>query len=347
MKRLPPPSGRRRFLLGWGGGCRLNKGVGMEFKDYYKTLGVDRSANGEEIRKAFRDLARKYHPDVARNKRQAEEKFKQINEAYEVLGDPEKRRQYDELGAHWRPPGGFARPGSRGGRGASSSRGRQPFDFNFGGTGFSEFFERFFGSRQHPSDDASFGSRPGAPAPERGGDIEGSLLVTLDEVLHGSVRKISYDYTHPETGRDETGACRVRIPPGIQDGQLIRVAGHGESGLGGGQPGDLLLRVKIAKHPEFEVRGADLYHDLPLAPWEAVLGATIAVPALDGQVSIRIPPGAAQGQQLRIRGYGLPAAGGHRGDLFAVLQIQTPSPVSPEEEALWRQLARTSQFKPR
>jgi curved DNA-binding protein len=331
--------------------------MAVEFKDYYRSLGVSKTASEEEIRKAFRKLARQYHPDVAKNKTQAEEKFKEINEAYEVLGDPEKRKKYDTLGANWNRQGGFQPPpGWQGGR-VHQEGPNEAYEFSFGGTGFSDFFEQFFGGR---------GARPGrgfadfeeAESPRGGGgrgrgfsqkgnDIEGDILVSLDEVANGSIRPVSFQLADRRTGQTETHTFRVKIPQGVQEGQLIRVAGKGESGVGGGGPGDLYLRVRYAKHPEFRVRGTDLYHDLELAPWEAVLGTTVRVPTLDGSVSLRVPPGTHNGQQLRVRGRGLPTRTSDRGDLYVVTAIQVPSTVSTEERELWEQLARKSSFRPR
>ena len=328
----------------------------VEFKDYYHVLGVSRTASEDEIRKSFRKLARQYHPDVAKNKAAAEERFKEINEAYEVLSDPEKRRKYDRLGANWKHAGGFEPP--PGWEALGGSRRRKPgaeAGFRFSGTGFSDFFEQFFGGRSR-----GFDASPGfdlnaddEPSPRRqgrarrGNDIEGDILVNLEEVVKGAVRVITLRQVNPGTGAAEQRDLRVRIPAGVQAGQLIRVAGKGETGSGGGDAGDLYLRVRFARHPEFEVRGADIYHELDLAPWEAVLGATAKVPTLEGSVSLRIPPGTAQGQHLRVRGRGLPVRGGSNGDLHAVVQIQVPPNSSEEEKAIWGQLARRSRFNPR
>ncbi|MCX8090085.1 MAG: DnaJ domain-containing protein [Verrucomicrobiae bacterium] len=328
----------------------------VEFKDYYAILGVPRDATDEEIKKAFRKLARQYHPDVARDKKAAEEKFKEINEAYEVLGDPVKRKRYDELGANWKAGMGFEPPPGWQGRAGrwTSPDGTEAFEFHFGGTGFSDFFEQFFGGRAAGFEDffrqargrrGGFGDQSFAT---RGEDIEGDILVTLEEALHGSVRSLSLQKTNPRTGETETHTFKLRIPPGVQDGQRIRVPGKGGEGSGGGPPGDLYLRVRLAAHPDFRVRGADLYHDLELAPWEAVLGCTVEVPTLDGRVTVRIPPGTTNGQRLRVRGRGLPRGpGGERGDLYVVVNIAVPAQVTEEERALWEKLRRASRFNPR
>ena len=326
----------------------------VEFKDYYATLGVPRDASDVDIKKAFRKLARQYHPDVAKDKKTAEEKFKEINEAYEVLGDPQKRKKYDQLGARWTEGADFEPPPGWSGGAGRSPDGARTYEFHFGGTGFSDFFEQFFGRggrfgfpfAEEGFNGEQFGPPPG---PARGSDIEGDILVTLDEVMNGSVRAISFQRSSPRAGQTEAHNFKVRIPPGVQEGQTIRVPGKGEEGANGASPGDLYLRVRYAAHPEFRARGADLYYDLDLAPWEAVLGTTVSVPTLDGRVNVRIPPGTNNSQQLRVRGRGLPKAqrGGERGDLYVAVNVQLPQQLSDEERALWEKLSRVSRFNPR
>jgi curved DNA-binding protein len=322
--------------------------MALEYKDYYATLGVPRTASDDEIKKAFRKLARQYHPDVAKDKKAAEERFKEINEAYEVLGSPENRRKYDRLGANWKggaefrpPPGWERRQHARGRRGEAES-----FEFHFGGTGFSDFFEAFFGGRSRGFPGGNVEAEPGFEAAIRGGDLENDILVALDEVLHGSVRTITLQTVHPRTGQVERSSFQVRIPPGVREGQLIRVSGKGEPGFGGAPSGDLYLRVRLAQHPDFRVRDQDLWTDIPVAPWEAVLGATVRIPTLEGAISLKIPPGSRNGQQLRVRGRGLPA-GDRKGDLYGVITIEVPASISAEERALWEQLAAKSSFHPR
>jgi curved DNA-binding protein len=317
----------------------------VEFKDYYDVLGVARNASDAEIKKAFRTLARKYHPDVAKDKTTAEEKFKEINEANEVLSDPEKRRKYDELGENWNHPERAAQP--QGGFGGGPEDGSE---FHFDGTGFSDFFEQFFGSRGRRSGGFSRTGGDGWGAEtvaQHGQDIEGDVLVTLDEVMHGSLRTIRLQRVDPRTGQSTMQTLRVKIPAGVREGQLIRLAGKGQEGLGGGQPGNLYLRVKFAQHPDFRVRGSDLYHDLELTPWEAVLGATVHIRTLDGTLSLRIPPGTVAEKQFRLRGKGLPTGNGTQGDLYAIVSIQVPSRLTPEQKILWEQLAAKSTFNPR
>ncbi len=317
--------------------------MAVDFKDYYQTLGIGKSANAAEIKKAFRKLARKYHPDVAKDKTTAEEKFKEINEAYEVLSDPEKRKKYDTLGADWDKPNA----GQPHGYGAGATGGFQAGgeDFHFTGTGFSDFFEQYFsGAGRYGGGYESHGTAGGSAHARRGQDIEGDILVTLEESMHGAVRSISMQTVNRETGQTETTTFHVRIPLGVQDSQRIRVPGHGGSGSGGAPDGDLYLRVRHAAHPDFTSKEADLYHELDIAPWDAVLGVEIQIPSLDGSLKIRIPEGAENGQQLRVRERGLPKGkSGNRGDLFAILNITTPDKLSSEQKKLWEQLREASE----
>jgi curved DNA-binding protein len=318
-----------------------------EFKDYYSILGVPRTASEEDIKKAFRKLARLYHPDVAKDKKSAEAKFKEINEANEVLSNAENRRKYDELGANWNQAG---RTNAHSGRAGAKpgQNGEENYEFHFGGTGFSDFFEQFFGRRgefQGRGTPGGFDDLRGRE-PERGADIEGDILVSLDEILNGAIRTISLRRVDPSTGEETAHTFKVRIPAGILDGQRIRVAGQGEPGPGPAS-GDLYLRVRLAAHPDFQFNGTDLIGQADIAPWEAVLGATVAVKTPDGQVNIRIPPGTGAGQQLRVRGKGLPKGAGERGDLYVGLHVQLPKTVNADEKAAWEELARKSKFDPR
>ena len=327
-----------------------------EFKDYYRVLGVTPKATGDEIKSAFRTLARKYHPDVAKDKKTAEEKFKEINEANEVLSDPESRKKYDQLGADWKT-GGATRPPPGYASGAAAGRG-QPRggadEFQFEGTGFSDFFEQFFGGRARRLTGGSPFEQRGGPQEadesemaQQGLDIQGDILITLDEVLKGAMRAISVRRNNARTGREEVETYNVRIPAGVRAGQTIRVAGKGGEGMGGGRAGDIFLQVRYAQHPDWQVRGADLVGQLDLAPWEAVLGATVSVPTLEGSISLKVPAGTRQGQSLRVRGKGLPAGAAKRGDLYVDICIQVPVRVGKEEEDLWKELAKKSGFSPR
>jgi len=310
--------------------------MAAKFQDYYVTLGVARTASADEIKQAFRALARLYHPDVAKNKVTGEVKFKEINEAYEVLGDPEKRRRYDELG----PDGTDGGADFRGG-GFRPRAGSGPQDYEFGGTGFSDFFESFFGGR------GAAGGARGEPFPRMGDDVEADLLVTLEEALHGSTRKVTLRRPGAGGEKDRTDTYQVKIPAGVRQGQRIRLAGQGTSGHGGAPTGDLYLRVQLARHPDFSVQGADLHCELDLAPWEAVLGVQVKIPTLGGLVSLRVAPGTAAGIQLRLRGLGLPRDDGTRGDVYATVRLRTPTPVTGEERVLWEKLSVISKFKPR
>lgn len=341
--------------------------MSVEFKDYYKILGVSRTASDDEIRKAFRKLAREYHPDVAKDKAKAEEKFKEINEAYEVLSDPEKRKKYDTLGDDWKRGASGWGPGTghqqyRTWR--SPSGDEEEFEFS-GSTGFSDFFEQFFGSFGR----SGFGRNAFRQEEyaQRGQDVEADIMVTLSEAMSGSIRKINLR-RHSRCDRcrgtgilqnrvcpscqgegliPKTETYQVRIPAGVREGQRLRLAGQGEAGSGRGPAGDLYLRVKFAAHPDFKVEGGDLYHELALAPWEAALGTNVSVPTLTGSVNIRIPPGTQNGMKLRVKGRGLPDRSGANGDLYVVTRIEMPKQISERERELWQQLARESHFNPR
>jgi len=326
--------------------------MAVQFKDYYETLGVARTASEAEIKKAFRKLAREFHPDVAKDKKKAEEKFKEINEAYEVLSDPAKRKKYDELGPDWKAGANFRPPPGWEGNGRQQHGGRGPQgeEFQFDGTGFSDFFEQFFGaSGQRRGRQSAEGFRTrdfGREAhAERGRDIEGDIMVTLEEALRGSMRTVNVRAN--ENGEVKTRTFQVKIPAGVSEGQRMRLAGRGETGAHGGTAGDLFLRVRFAKHPDFEVDDFNLIHEVEIAPWEAVLGANIHVPTLTGEVNIKIPPGTQNGQKLRVRGRGLPKRDGASGDLIVKTQIEVPSKVDDKERKLWEQLAKESQFEPR
>ncbi len=338
--------------------------MAVKFRDYYEVLGVARTASADEIKKAYRKLARKYHPDVNPGDKTAEEKFKELNEAYEVLSDPEKRKRYDQLGANWKagadftpPPGWAGREGARGG-----------FDYNevFGGggaSGFSDFFEAFFSGGR-----GARAGRAGAGFTMRGSDVEAEIQLTLEEAHRGVTRTITFEATErcPDCGgsgvKDNRpcptcrGAGRVRrqkslevtIPPGVRDGSVIRLAGQGEPGTGNAQAGDLFLRVRLKTHPLFRLVGEDEVEvELPVAPWEAALGAKVNVPTLEGPVEMTIPAGTQAGQRLRLRGQGLNRRRGGRGDEYVRLKIVIPPKPTPKEKELFEKLAAESRFDAR
>jgi curved DNA-binding protein len=267
----------------------------------------------------------------------ASERFKEINEAYEVLGDPEQRRRYDTLGADWehgaQPPPGWhqqAHPGAR--PPGAPPYGSEDFEFNFGGTGFSDFFEAFFGSGGRHANPFASGRAAGA---SRGVDVEADLAVTLEEALHGARRKITFQR---QGHRPQT--YEVAIPAGVHAGQRIRLGGQGEAGVHGGPSGDLYLNVRFAPHPDFQVEGANLIHDLQLPPWRLALGGQENVPTMEGTARLKVPPGSQPGQRFRLKGRGLSKPDGTRGDLYMTLGTEIPKTLSPRAKELWEALAK-------
>jgi curved DNA-binding protein len=302
----------------------------MEYKDYYKTLGVARTATPEEIKRAYRKLAREFHPDKNKSKG-AEDKFKEINEANEVLSDAEKRKAYDTLGANWKngqqfspPPGWESMFGGRAGPRRAGARGARSGDFGgAGGAGFSDFFSSMFGGG------ASFG---GDFEDMHGGaqDTRARLSISLEDSYQGAQRQISLG------GR----TLSVRIPKGVTAGQTIRLAQQGQHG------GDLLLEIDFAPHAQFKVDGRDVQATVNLAPWEAALGAKVPVPTLGGTVELSVPAGTQSGKKMRLKGRGLP--GTTPGDQFVTFQIVTPAPRSEDESGFYRDMAkRFADFDPR
>ncbi|MDX6675190.1 MAG: curved DNA-binding protein [Solirubrobacteraceae bacterium] len=312
--------------------------MAVAFQDYYEALEVPRDASTEDIRAAYRKLARKYHPDVNKEPG-AEDRFKEISEAYEVLRDQEKRERYDRLGANWKrgddvsDDSGFA--GYRTDPGGFED---VRFDFgggDFGGADFSDFFEGMFGGagRRRAAGRGGFNGFA-----TRGGDQEAVLELSLEEAAAGGRRKISLG-----DGRD----YEVNVPAGVRDGQRIRLAGEGGRGVGDGPSGDLFLRVRLKPHKRFRLEGRDLYVDLAVAPWEAVLGAAVDVPTLSGSTRAKVPAGSSSGRKLRLRGQGIPRPKGGHGDLYAVVKIVVPKKLGDEERELWERLADVSDFDPR
>lgn len=309
----------------------------VKYQDYYKLLGVSRTAGADKVQRAFRKLARKYHPDVNKDPAAAG-KFTQINEAYEVLKDPKKRESYDTLGENWKagqdftPPPGWenydfdigGRPGA--GRPGGSAGGP---GFSFSSEGFSNFFDLFFNQEAGGHGGGGFATPRRPPARE----IDFSL--TLEEACHGGTRRLALQ------GPDGERSLEVNIPPGAVSGSKIRLKGQG----GGGA--DLMLKVRLRHHDGFEVHGHNLTVNLPLSPWEAALGAKLAVKTVEGQVSVTVPPGTGSGQRLRVAGHGLPNRDSKRGDLFVRVRIVVPKTLTDEERRLLEQLRDESKFEPR
>jgi DnaJ-class molecular chaperone len=330
------------------------------FKDYYEVLGVLRTATDDEIKRAYRKLARQYHPDVNPGNQTAEDKFKELNEAYEVLSDPEKRQRYDQLGAHWKAGEDFTPPPGWDNIRIDSGDLGDAFGTGFGHGGFSDFFEMLFGSQRRPHTGQGFAMR--------GSDVETDISLTLDEVHRGSQRGLTLEVREPCQDCRGSGirdgrvcpACRgaglirhpkpltVHIPTGVREGSAIRLAGQGEPGLGSAPAGDLYLRVHLEPHPLFTWVGEDdLQLELPVAPWEAALGAKVSVPTLDGTVEMTIPPESQGGQRLRLRGQGPRRQGDRRGDLYVRLKVVVPPKLTPAERELFEKLANTSGFQAR
>ncbi|EGL54242.1 MAG: DnaJ C-terminal domain-containing protein [Pseudomonadota bacterium] len=292
----------------------------MEYKDYYKILGVGRDASQDEIKKAYRKLARKYHPDVSKEAN-AEDKFKEVGEAYEVLRDEQKRAQYDQFGSNYRHGQSFNPP-----PGWDDHAG-------FGGGNFSSFFENMFGGM------GGMGGGMGDNFFARGEDVNAKITISLEDAFNGATKTI-----RRPAGASQSGTINVKIPAGIASGKKIRLSGQGKSG-GGGKSGDLYLEVNIAPHRHFRLEDKDVYLDLPIAPWEAALGAKVTVPTLAGKINLTIPAGARSGQKMRLKGRGLP--GKEPGDEFVVLQIMVPPADSDKAKKLYQQMAEEMAFNPR
>jgi len=305
----------------------------VEYKDYYKTLGVSKNASAEEIKKAYRKLARQHHPDVNK-KPEAEKRFKEINEANEVLSDPEKRKRYDTVGPDWerfqagrQPPGGFQWV-------YTGQPGEDPFNGEAGG--FSDFFRTLFGEGTADFDTGPLFGRPSTRRRRSvaGADVESEVEVTLAEAYKGSERSVEMRLPDGTTRR-----LSVKIPAGVRDGQRIRLAGQGAPGSAGGPAGDLFLRVRVRPHPVFQRDGDDLSLTLPVALHEALLGAEVTVPTLKGRVSLRIPPETQNGRTIRLAGQGMARVTGGHGDLYVTVKVVLPTKLTDKERELVRQLA--------
>lgn len=318
----------------------------MEFKDYYAVLGVGESATPEDIKKSYRKLARKYHPDVSKEE-DAENRFKDLGEAYEVLKDPEKRAEYDELRKYgakadgsFEPPPGWHSASNFAGGGYTDSDSHK----------FSDFFEEIFGGGRHGGFTGGSGGRGFHQNTKiRGEDIHARLALFLEEAFHGCEKQLSFAVHEPDArGRvvSRQKTLKVKIPAGMREGQHIRLKGQGAKGANGGDPGDLFIEVEFAPHPHFTLEGRDIIVTVPIAPWEAALGATVTVPTVGSHVNVKVPRGSSSGRKLRLKGKGLP--GKQPGDQIVILQVVMPHKHSSEAEKLYEQLAETEKdFNPR
>ncbi|MES2219226.1 MAG: DnaJ C-terminal domain-containing protein [Pseudomonadota bacterium] len=315
----------------------------MQYKDYYKIMGLERNATTDDIKRAYRKLARKYHPDVSKEAN-AEERFKELGEAYEVLKDTQKRASYDQLGSNWqngqdfRPPPGWQHFG-----GEAQGNGEGGFG-GFGGSA-SDFFESLFGG-------GGFGGggrqRQRREYSTPGEDYQGKVKVSLEDAFIGATREIQLPIQEMSAdGRPHivTRKLKVKIPAGVKSGQQIRLSGQGAPGMGAGKKGDLYLEIDIEKNPLYDVVGNDVYLTLPVAPWEAALGAKISVPTLAGKVDLKIPAGSQGGQKMRLKGRGMP--GSTPGDQYVILKIIIPQPTTDKAKGLYEQMAQEMPFNPR
>ncbi|MER7519251.1 DnaJ C-terminal domain-containing protein [Streptomyces sp. NPDC126499] len=323
-------------------------------RDYYDVLGVSRNASAEEIQRAYRNLARRWHPDLNKDPG-AEERFKELSEAYEVLADPESRARYDRFGRAWRQAGEETAGGAGGPFGAGAGRrvyvntGGGPGSGGFGGfgtgdlgdlgdlgglggAGFEDLFGGLFG--RGTADRGGFGRMPGA-------DQEAEITLSVEDAYAGGRRRITLNTSAGQRSYE------VNIPPGVTDGQRVRLAGEGGSGSGGGPSGDLYLVVRLAPHPRYRVDGRDITVDLPVAPWEAALGASVPVQTPAGTATVDLPAGSSSGRRLRLRGRGMPNRRGPDGDLYAEVRIVVPADPTPTERQLFQRLAEESGFDPR
>ena len=309
-------------------------------RDFYEVLGVPHNASQDEIQRAYRKLARKHHPDVSKHP-DSEENFKQVSEAYDVLSDPATRKRYDAFGADFRKvaddvdPDAFRRAqqaGARRGRSAGAGVGQGfPADFDL-----DDLLGGVFGGGRGRS-----GYGPGGWGPIPGADQETEVDVSVEEAYRGGQRSVTIQ------GPDGARTLKVTIPAGVTDGQRIRLGGQGGRGTDGAPAGDLYLIVRTAPHPRYRLQGRDVYVDLPLAPWEAALGATVALETPDGEAKVKVPAGTSSGRRLRLRNRGLPSTRGSAGHLFAEARVMVPGDLSPQERQLFTDLAATSDFDPR
>ena len=325
----------------------------MEFKDYYKILGVDDSADEKAIKAAYRKLARKYHPDVS-EQHDAEDRFKEVNEAWSALKDTDKRAEYDQIrqyggqqhGHEFHPPPGWQNASESG------------YTAGFGGAeevhqgDFSDFFETLFGQARKNQNRHSGYAQPGSQRTysQRGNDIELAMPIMLEDSIKGYSDTISYNLPHyDEYGNrleDVKKKLKINIPAGVTEGESVRLKGQGAPGIGDAESGDLYLKIKLVPHPLYDVEGHNLTITIPVAPWEAALGTKLTVPTLEGNISLTVPKNAQSGKRLRIKGKGLPSKVG-KGDLYAILKIVIPDDINPDSIELWKKLSETNDFDPR
>ncbi|OGT61402.1 MAG: cytochrome C biogenesis protein [Gammaproteobacteria bacterium RIFCSPHIGHO2_12_FULL_43_28] len=315
----------------------------MEYKDYYVILGVDRKASPDEIKLAYRKLARKYHPDVSKEAN-AEEKFKTVQEAYEVLKDPEKRTAYDQLGSQWQAGQEFRPPPHW----QENARYTREDVGGFGGEnaeGFSDFFANLFGGGFQQE-----GRRGGSAGfKQRGADQRANITISLSDAFNGVARTLQLQVPEIDPkGRIEyhTRTLKVTIPPGAEEGQQLRLAGQGSPGLGGAPAGDLYLEITIEPHPHFSLQGKDIYLTLPVTPWEAALGTNINIPTLGGRVGLKVAPDSQSGQKLRLKGRGMPGKP-HAGDQYVILQVKVPPAKTSAAKEIYQKMAEVMPFNPR
>jgi len=350
--------------------------MAVKFKDYYNILGVKRGASADEIKSSYRKLARKYHPDLNKNDATAEQRFKEVQEAYDVLSDSEKRSQYDALGSNYQEGMDFQMPRGFGGQGGRTRR-TTTFGGDAGMGGFSEFFEMLFGGaggfRRGANGMGDFAGMGGGQAagrasgPVRGSDIETSLTVSLEEAYEGTTKKVGLHVNSTCTAcqgsgmiaGSRCGACdgrgvaprqknmEIKIPQGVKDGTRLRLTGQGEQPMTGqGTPGDLYVKVHVKPHPLFTLRGLNVHTEVPVAPWEAVLGGEIEVPTLGGQLKMKLPPGSQNGVKMRLKRRGM-VSGQSTGDQIVQVKVMVPTNLTDRERHLFRQLRDISRFRPR
>ncbi len=311
----------------------------MEFKDYYTILGIKKDASQDEVKRAYRSLARKYHPDINKDP-DAETRFKDVGEAYEVLQDPEKRAAYDKFGSNWQAGQEF-KPPPNWDAGFEFSGGSFT---DAGHGGYSDFFEELFGGTRFTG-----AGRQSAGFRMQGENLHAKIVIRLEDAFRGSKQTITLSRARvDEKGhvRTEPHTLHVTIPKGVTEGQRIRLEGQGGPGIGGGPNGDLFLEIAFAEHPLFHAEGRDIHHTLAITPWEAALGATVAVPTLGGNVEIKIPPGSQGGRRLRLKGRGL-SSKNKTGDQYVTLRIVVPEPKNEEQKKLYREMARLMPVNPR